>query len=754
MIILKSWLEDYIEIPWSNEELVQKLTDAGSLVDSYYPTLDQNIVIAEILEVKRHPNADKLRMALVNDGKEQKWVVCGAPNIKAGQKVPLAKIGAKIGDTIIAEAVIRGEKSHGMLCSEFELGIGNNHQGILILPEKSQVGEPLATIYESDLVMDLEITPNRGDCLSHLGIAREIASILSKSLSKEPISLTMSSANVNNALSIKVLNADLCPRYFARIIKGVKIGPSPKWLVKRLGLCGIKSINNVVDVTNYIMLDLGQPLHAFDASKVKNGQIVVRKSHKNEDIVTLDGQIKNLETGTLLICDAKKPLAIAGIMGGESTGITNNTTDVVLEAAEFDRISIRKTAKYLNLTTDASYRFERGIDPANIEYSLNKAAKLISDISGGSIMQGIAKNDSEISQVCVSYDFNKINKLLGTKLLDSEIDKILKHRGFKTEEKSVVVPTWRHDVTIWQDLAEEVMCIYGMNNIKPLLVPKSNSPKKTAYYFKEYLKDALVDLGFSEIYSYSFMSDSDIKSANLNAKDLLVVENPVSPENRYMRNSLIPGILTAVAKNPTYDPVLLFEIGNVFGKNTETTRLCIATAGSGAEKIANIALSSISKLIKLSTDEIKIQCLAREELKPYKIKKPAVYYLEIDLSDIQKKFQLDDTKLKLKSNKKDIIYRPISKYPSVTRDLAFIVDNKIPAKDIAKTIYNISDMVTNVDLFDEFSSDRFGAGMKNIAYHLNLQAYDKTLQDKEAQIIINNIISEIKKKFNAKLRDK
>ncbi|OQB06115.1 MAG: Phenylalanine--tRNA ligase beta subunit [bacterium ADurb.Bin212] len=754
MIVLKSWLQDYINIPWSDEELVQKLTDAGSLVDSCYPTLDQNVVVTEILEIKPHPNADKLRMVLVNDGKEQKWVVCGAPNIEVGQKVPLAKIGAKIGDIVITEALIRGEKSNGMLCSELELGLGNNHLGILILPAESHVGDPLSIIYESDLVLDLEITPNRGDCLSHFGIAREIASILGRSLSKEPISLTMSSSNVGKSLSIKVLDTDLCPKYFARVIKDVKIGPSPEWLVKRLRLCGIKSINNVVDVTNYIMLDLGQPLHAFDASKVNNGQIVVRKSRKNEDIVTLDGQIKNLETGTLLICDPEKPLAIAGVMGGESTGITNSTTDVVLEAAEFDRVSIRKTAKYLNLTTDASYRFERGIDSANIEYALNKAAKLIKDLAGGSIMQGIAKHDSEISPICVSYDFDKINKLLGTTLKREEIDKILKQRGFKIEEKCAIVPTWRHDVTIWQDLAEEIMCIYGMNNIKAVPVPKSSSPQKTAYYFKEHLKDILVDLGFSEIYSYAFMSDLDIKTANLNAKDLLVVENPVSPENKYMRNSLVPGMLTAIAKNPTYDPVLLFEIGNVFGKNSETTRLCIATAGNGAEKVADVALNSLGKLIKLSVEESKKRSLTREELKIYKIKKPVVYYVEIDLTDIQNKVKLDEKKLKLKPYNKDIIYRPISKYPSVTRDLAFIVDKKISAEDIAKTIYDVSDMVINVDLFDEFSSDRFGIGKKNVAYHLNLQAQNKTLQDKEAQILVDNIVTDIKKKFDAKLRDK
>lgn len=754
MIILRSWLQDYIDIPLSDDELIEELTSSGSLVDSYYHTLDSKIVIAEILEVAPHPNADKLRLAKVSDGLETYDVVCGAPNIAAGQKVPLAKLGAKIGEIEIAEATIRGQVSHGMLCSEHELGLGENHSGILILGSDAELGQPLSTLYESDLVMDLEITPNRGDCLSHFGMAREVAAILGKTISKQPLTLSMSGDNVNNHLTLNIKDQELCPRYFARIVKGVKIAPSPDWLQKRLQLAGVKPINNVVDITNYIMLDLGQPLHAFDASKIKDNTIVVRKAKKDETIITLDGENKTLASSMLVIADSEDPIAIAGVMGGYNSQIENNTQDIVIEAAEFNRISIRKTSKTLGLSTDASYRFERGIDPALMEYSINKAAKMVHEIAGGSILSGIAKVETPIKKTSVEYRASDINTLLGTDLNDESINTYLKHLGFVVSGNKAEVPSWRHDVTIWQDLAEEIVCLYGLKNVKLTPVSKTDAPKKSSYYYKEHLKDILVDTGYSEVYNYSFMSEQDINTAKIPAKDLLEVANPVSPENKYMRNSLVPGMLGSIAKNPTFDPVLLFEVGNVFDKTDESTHLCVVSAGSNAEKHINSAITAISKEIKLSKDESIVKCLKREELSSFKIKKPLVYYVEIDLTNIEKNIISDPSKMKLKLSKKDIIYRPVSKYPSLTRDLAFIVKKEIEVEDVAKSIYQVSELVNNVELFDEFASDKFGLGNKNIAYHIYLQAPDRTLNDDEANHLIKDIINKIEVEFKAKFRDK
>lgn len=754
MIILRSWLQDYIEIPWSGEELVLRLTNVGSLVDSYYQTLDPNIVIAKILEVNTHPNADKLSLAKVTDGIETYDVVCGAPNIATGQIVPLAKIGAKIGDHMITAATIRGQVSHGMLCSELELGLGENHEGILILDENAELGQPLSSIYGTDLIMDLEITPNRGDCLSHLGIAREVASLLGKTISKEPLSLPMIHENANDSLKVSTKDLNLCPRYLVRLIKNVKIAPSPEWLQRRLALCGLKPINNVVDITNYIMLDLGQPLHAFDASKVGGGEIIVRLAKNGEQITTLDNTVRTLSNSTIVIADSQDPLAIAGVMGGLNSQITETTTDIILEAAEFNRVSIRKTSKTLGLQSDASYRFERGIDPALVEYALNKAAKMIHELASGDVFSGIAKFESAIPTTTIALQDAKINELLGTDLSKDQLKHILKSRGFKSDGDSVIVPSWRQDITIWQDLAEEIACVVGLHNIKLVPVPKTASPAKSSYYYKEHLKDLLVKSGFSEVYNYSFMSEQDIVTAKISSKDLLEVANPVSPENKFMRNSLVPGMLTAVSKNPTFDPILLFEIGQVFTRDSENTKLCIATAGSGSEKMISKAIGEISAVMKLSGEERTPRSLSRDELNQYKIKKPMVYLVEIDISEIKKKMKVEESKLKLKLSHKEIIYRPVSKYPSVTRDLAFIVDKDVDPEAIEKLMYGISSLVNNIELFDEFASDKFGTGKKNVAYHVFLQAPDRTLKDDEANAAISEIVGAVAKQYKAKLRDK
>ncbi len=754
MIILRSWLQDYIDIQFSDEELIEQLTSSGSLVDSHYYTLDENIIIAEILSIFPHPNADKLRLVKLSDGTNKYDIVCGAPNIIIGQKVPLAKIGAKVGNTIISEVTIRGEKSCGMLCSEHELGLGDNHDGILILEQNAQLGQPLFSIYGTDLVMDLEITPNRGDCLSHFGMAREVAAILGKSISKIPFSLPMSNDNANNHLELIVQDSKLCSRYFARIVKGVKIAQSPEWLQKRLRLAGIKTINNVVDITNYIMLDLGQPLHAFDASKIKDDTIVVRKAEKNENIMTLDGENHLLNDKMIVIADKENPIAIAGVIGGYASQITESTTDIVIEAAEFNRVSIRKTSKDLGIVTDASYRFERGVDPSVIEYAINKAAKMINNLAGGSILSGIVKHETPQQSIKVDYRINDINNLLGTQLPEDNINKFLKSLGFKVSNQSAEVPSWRHDVSIWQDLAEEVVRFYGLNNIKLEKIAKSDIPKQSAFYYKEYLKDILVDLGFSEVYNYSFMSQQEVDAAKIPSKNLLEVANPVSPDNKFMRNSLVPGMINAVAKNPTFDPVLLFEIGNVFTKNNENSHLCIVAAGNNAQKNINNAMSSIVKKMKITDIEMSPNCLSRDELVTFKIKKPFVYYAEIDLTDICKKMTIDAAKLKLHVSNKNIIYRQVSKFPSLTRDLAFIVDKSTQADSLENTIYNISDLVNNVELFDEFASDKFGVNKKNLAFHIYLQAQDRTLNDEEADKIIKLIIDKISMAYKAKLRDK
>lgn len=753
MKILRSWLNDYIKITVSDDELADKLSMSGTSVESIVKGLDENVVVAEIIKVEKHPDADRLNLASVTDGTEMYQVVCGAPNIAAGQRVPFAKIGAKLPEFEIKKTKIRGVESFGMLCAPDELGLGEDHSGILQLPKEYELGKPLKEYFGRDSLFDIEVTPNRGDCLSHIGVAREVAALTDNiGIKKEPISLDMTSENANDLLTVEIKGEKLCPQYLARVIKHAKIGPSPKWLQDRLIAIGAKPINNIVDVTNYILFDLGQPLHAFDMAKIKDRKIIIRTAETDEEIKTLDGTTRKLDKNMLVIADSTKAVAVAGVMGGENSEVTNQTVDIVIEAAEFNAVSIRKTAKKLGLSSEASYRFERGIDSSLIEYALNKAAKLMAEVSGGRILNGIVKAGQKPTQKSINIEYQKINSLLGLELSESEINHILKKIGFETKNNTVVIPLWRHDISIWQDLAEEVGRIYGYGNIKSIPVSKTETPKKSDYYKKEKLKDILVDLGFSESYNYAFLSSADIEAAKIKSNDLLEVANPLQPENKYLRNSLIPALLKNVAKNPTFDPVLIFEVGHIFTKSEEINSLGITASGKGACGLIEKAAEKIAEYLNLKANEIKIVELSREELQRFKIKKPTVYTLEIDLDSRLKKID-SPLSLRLTTYSLPPVYRPFSKYPSVTRDLAFIVDRNVKAEEIKHAIYSISDNINRVELFDEFASDKFGVGKKNVAYHLYLEKMDKTMTDDEANEIIKKVVREIKSKFNGELRN-
>ena len=751
MKILKSWLNDFIENDISNDRLVEILTLAGIDVEEIISTLDKNIIVAEIKKIEKHPNADKLQIATVNNGKEKLKIVCGARNIEIGQRVPLALPGATIGGQKIETAKIRGVFSAGMLCSEQELCLGEDDSGIYILPANYKIGLPLSECLESETIIDLDITANRGDCLSHLGIAREIAAFENSNIRKDPITLNKTDqTHISSKISLEVKNPNLCPQYLARVIDGVKIGPSPKWLQERLIACGAKPINNVVDVTNYILLDLGQPLHAFDLKKIEKSKIIIRGAKKNENITTLDGEIRSLNREVLVIADSDRPIAIAGVMGGKNSEVDDQTETIVLEAAEFDRRSIRKTSKSLSQSTEASYRFERGIDSGAIEYAINKAADLIVKTAGGKILQGLLRFGDKPKTIDLKIEYQLINRLLGLKLEFEEINHILRHLGFTITDGVATVPTWRHDIAIWQDLAEEIGRINRYDKIQPLALPKKQNVLKTPYYFIEKIKDLLVGGGYTETMNYPFLSEEDIIAAKLNSKNLLEIANPIQAENKYLRNSLIPGILKNIAANSSFSPIQLFEVGHVFSKTTETTNLIIATAGKSISAHDEI-IPKLAVGLGVKSHQVKSFEFSRADLLKYKIKKPAVKVSEVNLTRILLNRTIDQG-IGLKIYNDIIIYRSVSKYPAVTRDLAFIVDRSADTAAISDTIYRLSVLVNRVELFDEFVSDKLGKGKKNIAFHLFIQSSDRTLKDREADRIIKEIINNIEHKYNAKLR--
>lgn len=751
MKVLKSWLKDYVDFQLDNNKLTDKLNTSGTEIESVTSLLDSNVVIVEIKEIKKHPNADKLRIATVFDGEANFTIVCGASNIEVGQKVPLAKLGAKLGCIEIKKTAIRGVESEGMLCAEDELGLGEDHSGIIILPSEYETGKPLNQYIDTDTIFELEITPNRGDCLSHIGVAREIASLTNKTISRQPVSLEMNQVNVNEKIAIKISDKKICPQYMARIVEGIKVQSSPLWLQKRLTSIGLKPINNIVDVTNYIMYDLGQPLHAFDASKIDGKEIIIRKNKPNEKIVTLD-DIERVIKNAILITDKKKAIALAGIIGGKNSEISDSTTSIIIESAEFNRKNIRKTVKDLGLVTEASYRFERGIDSGSVEYALNKAAKMMKELAGGKILSGIAKNEERPQNKSLTIEYEKINNLTGLDLPDSEINRILNSLGFIVKQNICIVPLWRHDIEIWQDLAEEVARIHGYGKISSLPIPETKPAKKSAYYYKESLKDSLVETGFTETINYPYLSESDLKMIKLGTKRLLEIANPIQPENKYLRSSLLPGLLKSIAKNPSFDPTLFFETGKIFSGKAENTSLAIVTSGKNAANSIISAVGSICDRFKINKKTFKIEELKGEDILKFKVKKPIVYATEVNLDDLVSVMKLKKEDLELKLDKKKVKYRTVSKYPVINRDLAFILDKSVDPSEVESSIGEISNLIVRTELFDEFALDKFGVNKKNLAFHIYLQHSERTMTDKEADEIIKDIIANIEDKFNAKLR--
>jgi phenylalanyl-tRNA synthetase beta chain len=693
-----------------------------------------------------------LQITQVFTGLETLQIVCGAPNIAVGQLVPLAQIGANLGgDLVIKQAKIRGVDSFGMLCASDELGLGADHSGIMVLDESCEIGKPVSDYLNLDSVFELEITANRGDELSHLGIAREIASLLGKKLPSDSAKYEdFYLPKDKNLFSVEIKDQKLCPQFSAIMVENVKVAPSPDWLQKRLVALGLRPINNIVDITNFIMLDIGQPLHAYDASKVKDKKILVRTSNLDEKIIGLDGRDYLLPEGTVVIADSSAPISIAGVMGGQNSQVDSETKSIILESAEFDSTSIRRTSKKINLSTDASYRFERKINSADVQFNAIKAAKLIIDIAGGEVKEVIYRGSlPEVREIKIEY--SKINNLSGLNLEPDQIDKILIDLGFVVESSVAKVPLWRHDVSILQDLTEEVARIFGYEKIARVDIPDFDEPENKSYYYKEYIKDILVDAGFSEIFSYPFLSEKDLASVNMSSVNLIEVSNPIRPENKFLRSSLFPSLLKAVAKNPSFDPVLLFEIGHIFTLGEEKTYLGIVSSGRNAKKYFEQGLRQIKENLALDI-EFATSELSRDELLRFKIRKPLTFITEIDLTDILNQIKNNTKKEALAGAKTDFSYREVSKYPPLVRDLAFVVDKDVDAAIIKKTMLNFSQNVLLVDLFDEFSSDKLGANKKSLAYHVYFQDLNRVFNDTEAETYFTSLTNKIISDFKAELR--
>jgi len=590
-----------------------------------------------------------------------------------------------------------------------------------------------------DFVLDIEITPNRGDCLSILGIARELAALYNLKIKTPAFAkATSGKQKLDKTIDIQISTPDICPRFTARIIDNVKIGQSPDWMVKRLESYGFRTLNNIVDITNYVMIATGQPLHAFDYSKIKDGVMNIRQAQKGEEVMTLDGKNHVLPDGTIIIEDKEKIYDLAGIMGGIKSEVDENTKTIVLQGAIFDPVLIRKTSKNLHHVTDASYRYERGVDYDGTVHGVDMATTLIKEsCPEAKVGELIDRRSAEWKSRKIEIDNEKINKLLGIDLTENEQKEYLERLGFKVEGKVVAVPSYRdYDVKIWQDVAEEVARVFGYNRInKPLITISQPQNENQDWLKRETIKDILKDLGFTEIYSYSFAEKKLLEMLGED-KDLIEVDNPLSPETQFLRPSLLPSLISQIAKNPWSPDINIFEIEKVFDRSDEKYQLGIATVGK-----QDVMLKEAIK--KLGINE-EIKNVDQKILDFCKIRRP-IKYIVVDLNSINN-IEIDKVNNEISNNK----YKTISKYPPTVRDLAFLVDKNVSGDDVEVFIKPVNESILVVELFDEFYIEKLKK--KNIAFHIWLQDLKKPMKDEEVEKIIQTIIKNVEEKYQAKLR--
>ncbi len=801
MIISVNWLREYVDFGITPEELADRLTMAGLEVEGieYRGKGLENIVVAQILGMRPHPDATKLSLCDVTDGGKNYNIVCGASNMKPGDKVALAKIGTELppgpkfpeGMTI-KKAKIRGEVSEGMLCAENEIGLGEESDGIMILPASSKVGARLIDeLGLSDVIFEINVTPNRPDCLSVVGIAREVAAILGTELNYPDFTVPESDEDINRLAEVELLDSQKCPRYSCRVINNVSIGPSPAWLRTRLESSGTRSINNVVDVTNYVLLELGQPLHAFDYDLVEEREIVVRAAGDGETIKTLDGTERKLTRDDLLICDGKRPVALAGVMGGANTEVSESTKNILLESAYFDPSTVRKTSKKTGLKSESSYRFERGVDPNGVTRALDRAAALIAELSGGRVAKGrIDEYPVRIEPAAIDLSLSRVNSILGTGIDAGEIMRISEGLGFEKEARSngdisFRIPTWRVDVTREIDVIEEVARLHGYGSV-PVTLPPVVMKSETADPAKKVEKrfrEIFISGGFSEAINFSY---EDYELLSLFGKsEALRILNPLSSEGAVMRTSLLPGLIrnAALNLNRQEQSVRLFETGKIFipggdgGLPVEITKLAAAATGRrlpelwDKEELDFYDLKSLldKGLEALSVSE-EIKFRRASEIGFLHPGKSAVLSagdedfgfigeLHPDLHDrlgISKRLyvaELDLDALTRKYRKTRKSFTPLPKFPSVRRDIALIVDEETPASSILEEITKLdSKLIENAEVFDVFTGSPVEKGKKSVAVSLQLRAQDKTLTEEEINKVQDKTIKKLQLALGADLR--
>src|SRR6266568_3999708 len=802
MNVTYNWLKEFVDFDATPDELAELLTMLGLEVESMEKLGEglDDVVVALVEEKKQHPNADKLSVCRVNNGKEILSIVCGAQNMKAGDKVALAQIGSVLpGDFKIKRSKIRGEESCGMLCSEKELGLAEESAGIIVLPPGiAPLGTPVFTaLGRKDTLFEIGLTPNRSDCLSAIGIARDIAAKLGLKLKYPQTALIEGAETVESVIGVAVENTDLCPRYAARYISGCTIAPSPEWLVKRLNAIGIRSINNVVDVTNLIMMELGQPLHAFDCNRLSGKRIVVRTAADGEQFTTLDNQLRTLTSADLVICDAERPVALAGIMGGLNSEIENSTTSILLESAFFKPAAIRKTAKRLGLHTESSHRFERGIDIDNVARALDRAASLIVELAGGVTACGcLDLYPGKSERAAISFRPEKANELIGIDLERAAIIDILTRLECRVSQNSdgsvaVIPPHYRIDIEREIDLIEEIARLNGYDKIPetmPIARVVSDRPTRHQEIEKK-VRDLLVNNGMTEIINFSFTAPDAAGKLLLNHDDprhlAIKLANPLVDEQSVMRTTLLPGLLETTARNMNFRSLdlKLFEMRRVYlpGEQEEMPRepLCIVGAITGSRDgdgwsrpNENVDFFDAKGIVETVLDFLDIGGVS------WAAENPESYYHPGKSSrvfagrecigsvgelhpTVQKNFEIEKTvfcfeldfeKLVKLSRTKKTIAAP-SRFPDSTRDIAMQIPEDLAAVKIIDCIRTEkSNEIEHVQIFDVYRGKGVPEGYKSIAVRIRYRSFERTLAEEEISALHAKIIANLINKLQVTVR--
>ncbi len=808
MKISYNWLKQFIKTDWNAERTGDLLTDLGLEIEGIetYESVKgglKGIVIGEVLTCEQHPNADRLKVTTVNIGEDAPLqIVCGAPNVAAGQKVPIATIGTTLyteeGEAwTIKKGKIRGEESHGMICAEDELGLGKSHDGIMVLDADIEVGTLAANLFEveNDEVFEIGLTPNRADAMSHYGVARDLkAGLLQKEVSLELITPSVSSYHVDARaykIDVDVLDNEKAPRYCGVTISGIKVETSPAWLQHRLKSIGLSPINNIVDITNYVLHELGQPLHAFDGDRISGNKIEVKTCETGTKFTTLDGVERELHEEDLMICDANKPMCIAGVFGGIDSGVTENTSRIFLESAYFNPVSVRKTAKRHGLNTDASFRFERGIDPNLTEYALKRAALLILEIAGGEITSDIVDAyPKKIKDFEVRLSFDNAKKLIGEEIPKETIKSILSSLDIKVNNVTeaglgLTVPAFRNDVQREADIIEEILRVYGYNNIATttkLNASISNSSKFEDYKLQNIIGNQLASQGFFEIMANSLTSPKYVElSEDLNEAHNIKMLNPLSSDLEVMRQSLLFSGLEAVAHNINRkrNDLKLFEFGKTYHQYAESREeykhLSLFVTGNKTEERWNSPSNPTDFFYLKGTIEVVLQRLGLTRFKsaPNKsdilsegmsfsigkkklvefglVKKSVLKHFGISQNVLFADFNWDNVLEMAQHNK--IKFNAISKYPSIRRDFALLLDEKVTFQDI-DTIAKQTEkqLLKSVNLFDVYEGKKLPSGKKSYAVSFTFQDERKTLNDKQIDKIMSKLQSNFESKLDAELR--